>query len=115
MHALLAHHPNHSIQVVRDHVRTRGLTVVKDLQSKGGMDVSDDDGLRDDVHLLPAGGGKQNITSDDVVAAMLEVWYIGCICMYCTYSVASLGSYVCTSPLPMFDFRFSILSCGCFA
>lgn len=60
-------------QVVRDHVRNVGLTVVKDLQSKGGMDVSDDDGLRDDLHLLPAGGGKPNVTSDDVVAAMLEV------------------------------------------
>lgn len=63
------------IQVVRDHVRNVGLTVVKDLQSKGGMDVSDDDGngLRDDLNLLPAGGGKPNVTSDDVVAAMLEV------------------------------------------
>ena len=60
-------------QVVRDHVRNVGLTVVKDLQSKGGMDVSDDDGLRDDLHLLPAEGGKPNVTSDDVVAAMLEV------------------------------------------
>lgn len=64
----------YSVQVVRDHVRNVGLTVVKDLQSKGGMDVSDDDGLRDDLNLLPTGGGKPNVTSDDVVAAMLEVW-----------------------------------------
>lgn len=59
--------------MVRDHIRNVGLTVVKDLQSKGGMDVSDEDGLRDDPHIRPAAGGKPNVTSDDVVAAMLEV------------------------------------------
>lgn len=58
------------IQVVRDHVRNVGLTVVKDLQSKGGMDVSDDDGMRDD---LPS-GGKPAVTSADVVAEMLQVY-----------------------------------------
>lgn len=70
-------------QVVRDHVRNVGLSVVKDLQSKGGMDVTDDDGLRDDLHLPPVGGGKPNVTSDDVVTAMLEVWYM-CVsvCVY---------------------------------
>lgn len=33
------------------------------------MDVSDDEGPRDD----PPVGGKSSVTSDDVVAAMLEV------------------------------------------
>ncbi|CAM9416688.1 unnamed protein product, partial [Ectocarpus fasciculatus] len=62
-------------EVVRDHVRSVGLTVVKDLQAKGGMDVSDDDAGARDNDLLPVGGGKAAVvTSDDVVAAMLEVY-----------------------------------------
>lgn len=59
--------------MVRDHVRSVGLTVVKDLQAKGAMDVSDDEVGARDNDLLPAGGGKAAVvTSDDVVAAMLE-------------------------------------------
>lgn len=38
-------------------------------QAKGGMDVSDDEGSKDD----PPAGGAKRCTSDDVVAAMLEV------------------------------------------
>lgn len=54
-------------------MRNVGLTVVKDLQAKGGMDVSDDEAGARDNDLLPAGGGKAAVvTSDDVVAAMLE-------------------------------------------
>lgn len=56
-------------QVVRDHVRNVGLGVVKDLQAKGGMDVSDDEGGKED----PLTGGTKRCSSDDVVTAMLEV------------------------------------------
>lgn len=66
--------------MVRDHVRNVGLTVVRDLQSKGGMDVSDDEGAATVNNSSGSRSGSSNelvpkagVTSDDVVAAMLKV------------------------------------------
>ncbi|CAM9386669.1 unnamed protein product, partial [Phaeothamnion confervicola] len=85
-------------QVVRDHIRSEGLRVVRDLQAAGGgMDVADEDSLTPPAHPLPplaaaaadvlaAGGGGGGgggpggsgvggrVTSDDVVDAMLKVY-----------------------------------------
>ncbi|CAM9125978.1 unnamed protein product [Chrysoparadoxa australica] len=51
-------------EVVQAHIRQDGLSVVKDLQARGGMDVSDEDNS----------SSKKEIGSDDVVHAMLQVY-----------------------------------------
>ncbi|CAN0136590.1 unnamed protein product, partial [Discosporangium mesarthrocarpum] len=59
----------HALQeVVRDHIRTVGLAVVKDLQAKGGMDVGVEESTGSPAST------RAGVNSDDVVAAMLRVY-----------------------------------------